>query len=304
MVIEDKTLVDAYAELGSANKVSKRLGIPSSTVSYRLKKLGVLRRWKKQISDRELIDNYLLLQSVRKVGELFGISHETARYKLKKLGALNKPIVYQWNDCYFDIDSEESFYWAGFIAADGCVKIKDKKYKQLSIGLAQKDHEHLCKFKKCISFTGPVHKINGLVKKSEVTISSAKMFDDLSRFNIVPRKTLVYEFPEWLVSHPNVNHFMRGYFDGDGSFYTTLGKNKNTKQLYFSLRGTKKFLITFRDILDNHCATQKGKRPRLSNGIYLLEYGGNLVVKSIADFLYSNCEIALDRKLNVVFGEQ
>ncbi|KKM82018.1 hypothetical protein LCGC14_1323760 [marine sediment metagenome] len=252
------------------------------------------------ITNSRLVEIYEQTQSIRETGKKLGISHETVRYKLKKLGITNKPVRYTCNDNYFQSDLPDVFYWAGFIAADGCVKLNNKKYKQLSIGLSQKDHYQVEKFKKAIDFNGPVHKITSQgYDRSEISISSAQLFDDLSRFNIVPRKSLIYMFPEWLIDHSLVNHFMRGYNDGDGSFYLSLSKGRTVEQLYIALRGTKKFLTTYKQILEQNCKLRKSdKKPRLNSGIYTLEYGGTRAVGQIRDFLYkgSDNNIRLDRK--------
>ena len=41
------------------------------------------------------------------------------------------------------------------------------------------------------------------------------MFDDLSQYGIVPRKTLGFDMP--FLGKEYMSHFFRGYFDGDGS---------------------------------------------------------------------------------------
>jgi len=209
------------------------------------------------------------------------------------------------NDNFFSSDSPESFYWAGFIAADGCVKLHNHKYKILYIGLGNVDSGHLCKFKSLINFSGNIHMYS---KHSEISIRSDKIFDSLSRFNIVPRKSLILTFPEWIMENNLVNHFMRGYNDGDGSFFTQNLKNgKTIKQLIFSLRGTKEFLSSYKNILEKKCDVGiNDKKPRKNSGIYMLEYGGNRKVQRIRDFLYkdANEKILLDRKFNIVFSDE
>ncbi|MFA5023455.1 MAG: hypothetical protein WC523_00660 [Patescibacteria group bacterium] len=310
MKVDDKTLVEEYYNLGSANKVSDKLGIPSSTVSCRLKKLGVLKKWRKEINIDKMAYDYKETQSIRKTAENFDVSAEYVREKLGALGLINKAIRYTCSDDFFSTNIIESFYWAGFLAADGCVKLKDKKYKQLSVGLASKDNLHLYKFKNIIKFDGPISTkmVNEKYIASELCISSDKIFDDLARFHVTQRKSLVLTFPEWLINHPNVNHFMRGYNDGDGSFYVSKPKKgRPVEQLYFSLRGTKEFLTVYKNILERECDIKpNGKKPRLNSGIYTLEYGGNRKVFKIRDFLYqnSNEQIRLDRKYDLAFSEQ
>jgi hypothetical protein len=83
---------------------------------------------------------------------------------------------------------------------------------------------------------------------SILKLSSTKIFDDLARFNIVPRKTMIYSLPEWIISHPLLHHFLRGYSDGDGSFYIVKGKC-DLDYLGWNIIGTKEFIIDIINIL-------------------------------------------------------
>jgi hypothetical protein len=307
--IDDATLIESYARLGSGPKVAAEFGMSSATVAYRLKKLGVLKAHKKNVGIELLKSLYSQYQSAARVAQVVGTSPDYVAYTLRDLGVLNSRVRYTCSDDFFSNNTPESFYWAGFIAADGCVKLGNKKYKQLSIGLASTDVGHLRKFKEAVQFSGPVHEYADCVTpRCEVLISSDRMFDDLARFNIVPRKSLTLTFPAWLVQHDLVHHFMRGYNDGDGSFFVQQLKGGRTvNQLMFGLRGTKEFLTTYRDILENKCGfDHNDKKPRANSGIYSLEYGGNRKVLKIRDFLYGDVgnNMVLDRKYDLAFSEQ
>lgn len=231
-----------------------------------------------------LVGLYEEHQSIRKVGEILGWSREKVRYRLKDLGLLNRSVRHSFLDNFFSFNTPESFYWAGFIAADGCMFKERKKYAVLRIGLANKDTDHLVKFSRAINFTGPLYKN----KATEIRIRSDQICEDLRKFNITERKSLVLNFPEWLKDHSLVNHFMRGYFDGDGSFYIP-NQNVKTPQLYLSVRGTFNFLLSFKEVLEEKCGLEiNPKKPRPNSGIYVLDYGGNKKVKNIAKFLYQN----------------
>ena len=92
---------------------------------------------------------------------------------------------------------------------------------------------------------------------------------------------------------------MRGYFDGDGSWY--VGSSKKTSQIFFSTRGTPEFLTVYRSILERYSEIpKKGKPIRVSGGIGVLEYGGNGVASKIRDFLYRDANIYLERKYDIV----
>lgn len=209
---------------------------------------------------------------------------------------------YTCDDYFFSRDTPESFYWAGFIAADGT--LRNYSGRQISIELSKKDRMHLEKFKKAVSFTGKVFD-RKTRDSSIVKISSFKMFNDIKRFNIVPRKTFVLGFPEWLIEHPLVNHFIRGYFDGDGCFYISHSKSDSgVKYLGCNVAGTESFLKTMIRIFYQYCGTNNNKKLYLNNKTYILTYGGTRNAMSVRNFIYENStsETRMDRKYSVAFA--
>lgn len=204
---------------------------------------------------------------------------------------------YNCNDNFFSEDNERSFYWAGFIAADGCVRIKESKYskvKCLEIRLSEKDKDHLEKFKIDIKAENPVHTYKN---SSHFVIYSSQIFDDLARFGIAPNKTHNMNFPEWIKNHELVKHFLRGYFDGDGGFYfNTSIKNNN----FMTLRicGTLSFLKGFKEVLEKGSDFISPSKPYMYNGQGALNYTGNIRCSKIASFLYDNSDIYLQRKFD------
>lgn len=56
-----------------------------------------------------------------------GISRYMVCKYLKRCGVTTEKIFNQFDDGFFNKDTEESFYWAGFIAADGCVLASNNK---------------------------------------------------------------------------------------------------------------------------------------------------------------------------------
>jgi hypothetical protein len=304
-------LEKAYKEHGTIQNTAKYFGYSYGKIRYQLDKYNIpytLERNTDNININELKQIYKETQSIRKVGEYFNMSHEKARQLLNKHNLCNKLTRYNCNHDFFSLDNQWSFYWAGFIAADGSI---DYMRNVLGIGLAQKDKIILETFKQHINAENPIY--DYLVKnslrnprwndsvKSEIKITSNKLCEDLKRFNVVPRKSLIYTFPEWLIAHPLVNHFMRGYFDGDGSFFINVGRNRFAKQIYFNLRGTIEFLTIYRLILERECGLIVEDIPiRINCGIGMLEYGGNNIVGKIAKFLYHDAVVYLERKHNIV----
>jgi len=201
---------------------------------------------------------------------------------------------------FFSKDTEESFYWAGFIAADGCVYSKKSKYsilKTLDINLSINDRDHLEKFKLALNSSKKLYIKN---QGKNISFYIAKKFnpiyDDLLRFGITERKTHTYNMPQWLINHPLVRHFIRGTFDGDGGFYL------NNKEKYLQMRsrmtGTMPFLINFKYILEKNCNYSSASKPYMYNGTGSLNFSGNLRCALIGSYMYDNSNVFMMRKFN------
>lgn len=208
---------------------------------------------------------------------------------------------YDVDDEFFSKESESVFYWAGFLAADGCVqRSKNIKWntKYISLCLAKKDHNHLQKYKDCIGATNPIKKRcnNKKYERMDLVITSNQIFEDLGKlFNIIPNKTLTYTFPIWIINHPMVHHFIRGYFDGDGTV-----RIDNEKTMHYGILGTESFLMTVGTILNrNGIITKSIPRKRKNANVFDFRIGGNTKAKKITAFLYKDASIYLDRKRDI-----
>jgi hypothetical protein len=301
---------------GNAVEIARATGINVQTVYWHLKKHGISSGPKSDsrakcelISSEELIGKYLELKSLVKLGEFYGVSKEALRHRIPPdLLEDNRCARILCNEDFFANNNELSFYYAGFLAADGCLKLKGGRYKQVQLCLAASDGEEVRKFARALNYNSEVkdytlsevNKLGENIVRTDLQISSDKLFDDLHRFGLTVRKAHTFAMPEWLIQHPLVHHFLRGYFDGDGSTYTTvLGKNRTIPQVYLNIRGTEEFLSQMRDLFDTNITNGKwkrGKAIRFNNGIGVLEYGGNTAAMSIADYLYRGATVWMERK--------
>lgn len=268
-----------------------------------------------------LQQDYNELGNFKRISEKYEIPRSTIERYCKVLGVITTPkFTYNVNHDIFSEDTEVSLYLAGFIAADGCVYChKSDVPNNMQITLSAKDESHLQLLRNLMCFTGPItrnirklSKMNPKWNDAEmvsISVYSKQIITDLAtRFGIGPRKSLTYEFPQRLIDHPLVHHFMRGYFDGDGSFYETHESRKTkTKgmrtysKFIFGLRGSIRFLTLFKVILNNS-NIHINSVPKMSNGTGVLTLSGNRNVKRIANFLYhdSNQIICLHRKFEKV----
>lgn len=170
---------------------------------------------------------------------------------------------YVLDTAYFREPTIRNSYWAGFVAADGCLT----RNGALKIALAAKDREHLNKFGTELSFAGPVR--DGLantpngreVPYSYLVVWSREILLDLKRnFGLLERKTLTLLPPRWL-PEPLAEAFIVGLIDGDGSIHTfDYGGKRPTLRL--DVAGTLAMVSWVREWFQSWCGDEK-RLPRI-----------------------------------------
>lgn len=178
-----------------------------------------------------------------------GVSKRVRQLNLEIKNTFNK---YEYNVNYFsEIDTAEKAYWLGFIAADGCLLEKGR----LKIGLQGSDSSHLEKFNRALESN---KKVKMTVSKKDgksypsalLVFDSVKMASDLKKANIFPLKTYDMKFPN--IKNELMPHYLRGLFDGDGSFYIGNRKDRNRKYFSVELIGyNSPFMLEVQDFLKN-----------------------------------------------------
>jgi intein-encoded DNA endonuclease-like protein len=243
--------------------------------------------------------------NVEKIFKLLRISRKTLRKYLKQAnriysscGKLNID-----SNVFNQINTEEKAYWLGFLYADGCVHIrkKDKKlYYYVELTLKESDKEHLEKFKKFLKSDHPI-KFKEKVKAFRIMFSDVEIGKDLIKLGCVPKKSLILKFPnEDQVPKHLLNHFIRGYFDGDGSL--SLYKTSKGFSGTGSLLGTKEFLTSLLSYLESinikevNAILKKDKRNESNTYNILVGFTGKR--KEFFNLLYENCTVYLQRKYN------
>lgn len=122
--------------------------------------------------------------------------------------------IHRLNDNFFSEEDLKSYYWAGFIAADGCIS---KVRNSFSITLALKDYQHLESLKQDLEASNPIIlKTDRNYPIARIYVTSQKLKQDLiTKFNVVPAKSLVLKYPKFN-NRKKEDSFILGYIDGDG----------------------------------------------------------------------------------------
>lgn len=237
----------------------------------------------------DIVEMYKSGMTMEQIAKEVGVARRTIGNRLNKLGVETRKTSSKWeiNENYFEvIDTEEKAYWLGFIYADGYVN-NNGRYA-LEIGVNEKDRGHLEKFLKAIGSNHPIE-TREHTSSVRVNISNKKLVQDLVSHGLHPNKSESTIFPIHLGEL--VKHFMRGYFDGDGTLSV-----KPEKQRYRAVViGTPNFLHDFQNHLPvNPTKLMRDKRCQ-GNTAYIEKAGKNICLK-VATFLYDEATIYLDRK--------
>lgn len=250
--------------------------------------------------EQYIIEQYLLLHNISIIAKQFNVSDYIIRKILKnanvKLLTRQEQCkqLYPRNSNYFErIDSSEKAYWLGFLYADGSV---NSKY-EIRISLKTEDEVHLCKFLKAINGENILIKRNDKIINNKlypisfISFKDKTMFYDLQKLGCVVNKTKTLKFPSnEQVPHQFLTHFIRGFFDGDGSLYCTNGRYA------MNFTGTEDMLTHIKEFLNKTDLKLEHK-----TGCCVLHICGNRQLKRILDLLYeeSNENIELTRKKQI-----
>ena len=124
-----------------------------------------------------------------------------------------------------------------------------------------------------------------------INVSSKVIVEDLIGLGCIPRKTNRLKFVD-CVQDELMRHFIRGYFDGNGSIY--MNKCKSYKYVRCSISsGSYEFLFGLSKYLE-----EIGIKSFITNdrNSYKLFIGGKHNCKRFADYMYKDSNIYLDRK--------
>jgi len=262
------------------------------------------------LTDAQKIDLVARYKNGAKISVLakeFGYkSHQGCWSFLKSRGVEIRNDNYQSNRRYhfdthiFDqIDTEAKAYWLGFIYADGCHY--EKRYSLL-VGLACKDEDHLNKLSKFFSLTRPLYKRTDKAGHCHVLLTATDMHmsRSLTLLGVMSAKTfkLTFPTPKQVPDHL-IHHFVRGYFDGDGSIWSSARNLGHKPSTCVSLVGTEAFIQRISDIslqVTGSAGSINTRHPQRKHNIRSWALSGNTVVGRLIDWMYRDATVFLDRK--------
>lgn len=224
-------------------------------------------------------------------------------YKAKSQSELQRkyPIV---EDFFDEINTEEKAYFLGLLYADG---YNNTVKNNVCISLKEDDVELLYRMTELIQPTKPLFYLDMSPKNRgmensknqyRITIANKHISQRLNELGCGRAKTSILKFPEInQVPKELQQHFIRGYFDGDGSV-------SSGKWAKIDIVGTPEFLKTLQNVLKeniniNISKLNFSKHNSKETNIVALNISGRLQCIRFKEWLYKDSSIHLKRKKNI-----
>lgn len=277
-ILTKKKLIELYIEKEmSLAEIGKYAGCTRGNVYSKLKKFGIEARSKSTARTLALDKGKI---KTTKIDE-FGVIEEVIFHKIR------------YNKGFFKAWSDEMAYVLGLLFTDGNLHIrKDQSgYELCVLSFAQKEKELV---EKILILLECDAKIRYRKRKEFENTTAGELYyfsignnelgNDLLKLGLTPNKSLSMNFPE--IPNEYLRHFVRGFFDGDGSVYLESNKSIRIKLL----SGSRNFIITLNDKL-----VENGFSNRTINGgtlstpnSYFIRYNSNFEALKFYEFLFKD----------------
>ncbi len=239
-----------------------------------------------------IYDDYVNGMTPKNIGLKYHISRDVVIRSLRELNPnieINQRFYSIFTNYFNKIDCERKAYFLGLLYADGC----NTKKHSVILGLCEPDQYLLDELKADLNFGGPIHvkKFNEINRKTayRLELCNKTISEDLTRLGCVPRKSLILKFPtEEQVPKDLLPHFIRGFFDGDGSI-------ANNRRLEVSMISSPDFCAGLKDYLE--------KTLKINVYLKIHHKGNNHIVATnlrasvlVLDHIYRDATIYMKRK--------
>ncbi|OGE64457.1 hypothetical protein A3J13_01985 [Candidatus Daviesbacteria bacterium RIFCSPLOWO2_02_FULL_36_8] len=232
----------------------------------------------------------------KEMSKLISRSPASIQSKIRYLPFQQKIKKHPVNSDFFKKWSPEMTYILGFIGADGNICHSGRAH---TLHIACDDKDVIEKIKQIMKYEGPIHlkpRPNGKISYS-LRICDPIIFNDLNKLGVTERKSLTFTPPK--ISLQLTKHFLRGYFDGDGTVYLCNLKypSKLRVKIYTASLNMGKYLHqTLKKALgDLYKGSILTYMAHQKTPYYVTHMGHHAAVK-LFDYMYTDATIYLDRK--------
>lgn len=176
---------------------------------------------------KEWLEAELKVKTRRQIAEETGCNYATLGRRIKSLGIRTSKHSHLIREDFFQTWSKDMAYILGFCFADGNIG-KSNNRQKLVIQLNPKDIEFLEFITSLIQPGKSIYRYSRILSTTKkpfdvamVDFSSKYLVEDLEKLGCVENKTYV-EIRIPAMPKEYMRHFIRGFFDGDGSVWYSM----------------------------------------------------------------------------------
>lgn len=262
-----------------------------------------------------IVKRYRSGEKISEIAKSYYVVRETIAKILKSNGVQPREKgqdnrKYQVNHNYFDsIDNENKAYFLGMLFADG---YNDGKY-YICLGLQSSDVYIINKLidelyigeKPIASYEERSKDKSGKKDICRYTVCSSKISSSLSRCGMIKKKSLCLKYPQDFLPPLYFKHFLRGYFDGDGSAWiekqrlkiSPTGKHYMLNpHLVFNMVGTYNMLKNMKINIEESIGEKIKCKICKVGKIYSWCVTKRSILEKIYHLMYDEAEIFMTRK--------
>lgn len=306
---EDIRFLKSNYQNMTIEEIAEVLGKTYSSVFSKARTLGLSKtgcknnKWSEE--EISFIKDHYQDMTTNEIAKHLNRTPKAVHVKKSRLGLKDAPIYSYDRNKFEKILTEEDAYWLGFLYADGYVCYSNRSW-WYGVELQYGDIGHLKKLNKYMN--GNMH-IDTFYKKSPTSDNICKMcklayyskqlFTNLVNCGCTPRKSKTITMPFNTVPDELMRHFIRGYFDGDGT--CGIYKHSQRKHLQYPsskiTSGSKVFVNQIKEYLDN--ISIKSYIYITNEQNYDLYVRGKENCVNFLSYMYDNSNIYLDRKYEI-----
>lgn len=255
--------------------------------------------------NKELYDRLVYLyqqgKTQKEIADTLQIGEGVIRKEMKRRGLKMRTYEecnrrYYRNSNYFDeLSTPNQAYILGFIYADGNVF---SSHNTFTITLQDQDKYILDWMKEQFEYEGPVrlvplHEKNPNYRNQYTLVINDEHFvQSLHNLGVVDKKSLVLQFPDFMPDEL-MPHFVRGYFDGDG----TVNLDEKRHRCTASIVSTYEMCEGFKKVLNNFgCACSIHKPTEYLHNTYIVCLHSNKSTYLFSKWIYKDADMKLERK--------
>ena len=256
----------------------------------------------------DIKESYLNKESSESIGKRYGVSHKLILRRIREMGIevnFSRMIrKYNVDEHYFDeIDTPNKAYILGFLYADGH---NGMSKGTITMSLEEGDVQILEDIRRELKSDKPLEYLDytnkhdfGYTYKNQyrLNIFNVHMCKALEKLGMVPNKSLVLTFPN--LKKDLIPHFIRGYFDGDGSLGVGDIKKVELKpRVSVSITSTESFCNSIVDIIQEELGVvariaDASCHNGITRALYITKQKDAM---KFLNWIYQDAEMYLNRK--------